>query len=302
MSLKTTPVSPLQRIKHRGDPTNTFKTSMSMILALIVAVYFILPLYWLFISSTKSTTDLFSTSILALPQHLNIGANLHQLSTYQGGIYWRWFLNSLIYSGGTSVLGTLISAMAGYAIAKYSFRFQGPLLSIIVGGLAIPGAALTIPVFLLVKQLGLINSYAGVILPLLASPFGVYFLSVYIRGAIPNELLDSGRVDGASDFRIFWSIAIPIIQPGLITLFLLSFIGIWNNFFLPLVILSNQNLFPVTLGLDLMLSSLNDNSTGQPLYTVLIMGSALSVLPMLVLFPWLRRYITSGISVGGVKG
>jgi multiple sugar transport system permease protein len=295
------PVTDLQRAHHRNSRDGTIKTGLSMILLIVMAMYFLLPLYWLIVSSTKSTTELFTTPILQFPGHLNVWQNLKQLNTYQGGVYWRWFLNSMIYAGVSSILGTLISAAAGYAISRYTFRFQGVILRTIVAGLAIPLAALTIPIFLVLRDLGLINTYAGVILPMMINPFGAYFMSVYIRDAMPGELLDSGRVDGAGEFRIFWRIAVPIIRPGLVTLFLIIFIAVWNNFFLPLVIINNPNLFPITLGLNLLISNLHTAGAGTPMYEMIMLGSVISVLPMIILFPWLRRYITTGISLGSVK-
>ncbi|WP_274648879.1 carbohydrate ABC transporter permease [Paenibacillus humicola] len=286
------------RRRKRADAA---KTAVVMVAMIAAAVYFLFPLYWLFLSSTKSTADLFNTPILLLSPHPSLAANFHWLNIQQSGIYWRWFLNSIVYSGVTGVLGTLISALAGYALAKYTFRLQGAILRIVIGGLAIPSAALTIPVFLLVKHLGLINTYAGVILPMLVSPFGVYFMSVYIRDAMPSELIDSGRVDGAGDLQIFARIALAIMLPGVVTLFLITFIGTWNNFFMPLVLLSSQQLFPVTLGLDLWVATLGNQTQEIPVYPLIMVGSVISVLPMLVLFPFLRKYIISGITLGGIK-
>jgi multiple sugar transport system permease protein len=153
--------------------------------------------------------------------------------------------------------------------------------------LLLPTAALALPTFLILRDMGLIDTRASVILPMIMSPFGAYFMRVYIAGAIPDLLLDSARVDGAGEWRIVWAIAFPIALPGIVTVFLLAFVTSWNNFLLPLLTLSNSRLFPVILGLQ----SFPDT----------IMGSFLSILPVIALFIFLRRFITAGVLSGGLK-
>jgi multiple sugar transport system permease protein len=299
--LRTT--TPLQRKNHTGVSARGHKarTILSMILLIVMALYFLVPIWWLLVSSTKSTNQLYNTNMFALPSHLNLGYNLHWLSTYEGSTFWRWFLNSVIYAGGTGVLCTLISAMAGYTIAKYKFRGKNLLSMAVLGALMVPSAAMTIPVFLMLKDFGMLNSYLSVILPLLFNPFGVYFMMVYIGEAMPDELIDAGRMDGASDYSIFFRVGLRIIRPGLVTLFLIVFVSTWNNFFLPLVMLNKTSLYPVTLGLQIWSTDLSSAGTGEPLYPLIIIGAFISILPMLILFPILRRYIVSGITLGSVK-
>ncbi|GMA62661.1 carbohydrate ABC transporter permease [Alicyclobacillus fastidiosus] len=291
----------LQRKHHAQGLKNSAKTLLTMTLVIVMAAYFLLPLYWLLVSMTKNTTQLFSTPMLAFPRHLNLVPNLDWLSSYQGGIFWRWVLNSVIYAVITCCGATLVSAMAGYVIAMYNFRFKRQMSFAVLGALMVPSAAMVIPVFLMIKSLGLINTYAGVILPMLFNPFGVYFMMVYIQQAMPMELIDSGRIDGANDYGIFFRIGMPLIRPGLVTLLLITFVSTWNNFFLPLVLLNNSNLYPLTLGLDIWTANLNTAGAGQPLYPLILIGAFLSILPMLILFPLLRNYIVSGIAMGSVK-
>ncbi len=267
----------------------------------LLAMYFILPLFWLLVSTSKSTDQLFNTPMFAPSSLSGLVTNLRDLGQKEGGAYWRWYLNSIIYSTVTAGLGTLISALAGYALSKYRFKLQAAVRFMVLVALLLPAATLTIPVFLLIKSLGLMDTYVAVILPLLASPFGVYFMNVYVGETMPNELIDSGRIDGASDYQIFRRIAIPIISPGLVTLFLISFISSWNNFFLPLLVLSSSRLFPATLGLQMWVSKLINPATGIPPYPLIILGSALSVLPMAVFFPFLRKHIAAGIATGSIK-
>jgi multiple sugar transport system permease protein len=293
----------LQRQNHARSLHRRGGTIGAVILVLMVilAAYFMLPLAWLLVSSTKSTSVLFSTPMFVPSPFSGFLSNVRDLTQREGGAYWRWYLNSIGYSTVTAGLATLISALAGYALAKYEFKFRGAAFLMVLVALLLPAATLTIPDFLLIKRLGLMDTYAAVILPMLASPFGVYFMNVYIGQSMPNELIDSGRIDGANDYQIFLRIAMPIISPGLVTLFLITFIFSWNNFFLPLLVLSSTRLFPVTLGLEIWVSKLISPSTGVPPYPLIIVGSLLSVLPMVVLFPFLRRYIASGIATGSVK-
>lgn len=292
----------LQRQKHSSRTASTASKTVSMLLLILFALYFLLPIYWLIVSTTKTTNDLFNTPML-LPSSLKtFAANFSWLTSYDHGIFWIWFLNSILYAGITAALGSLISSFCGYALSKYHFKMSGLVLSLTLGAMMIPQAATVIPIFLMIKSLGLMNSYIGVILPMLASPFGVYFMSIYIKDAMPTELIDSGRIDGANDYTIFTKIALPVLSPGYVTLFLIMFISTWNNFFLPLVLLSQSDRYPLTVGLSIWIANLNTAGTGTPLYPLIMIGSFMSILPMLIAFPFLRKYITSGISMGSVKG
>ena len=239
----------LQRANHRSSlsPRGGL-AGLLMIVCIVVAAYFLFPLVWLVISTTKSTTSLFSTPIFGLPKGIELIQNLREVSTADGGLYWRWYINSVIYSSIIAIGSTIICALAGYALSKYRFKLRGLFLGMIFVGLPVPGATLTIPLFLLLKVTGLMNTSAAVILPLIAGPFGVYFMNVYIGESMPDEFIDSGRIDGANDFQIFGRIALPVILPGAATLFLIAFVYSWNSFFLPLLVLSDSHLFPVTLG------------------------------------------------------
>ena len=294
--------SELQRQKHRAKANSAAKTSLSTLLLVFFALYFLLPIYWLLVSTTKTTNELFSLPMLLFGSLKSFTAGFQWLNSYNNGVFWIWFLNSILYAGVTAALGSLISSLSGYALSKYRFKSSKLVLSLTLGAMMIPQAATVIPIFLMIKSLGLMNSYIGVILPMLASPFGVYFMSVYIKDAMPSELIDSGRIDGASDYAIFMRIALPVLLPGFITLFLIMFISTWNNFFLPLVLLSQTNRYPLTVGLSIWISNLNTAGTGKPLYPLIMIGSFMSILPMLISFPFLRKFITSGISMGSVKG
>jgi multiple sugar transport system permease protein len=278
------------------------KTTVGTAALLVAAVYVVAPIYWLVIASSKNSGQLFSTSTFLPPAHLNWVANLKSLFSYNNGDFKWWFLNSVVYAVFTATLATAVSTLAGYGLAKYRFRLRRVVFGLVVGALLVPATALVVPLFLLEHDVGLTNTYQGVILPLMVYPFGVYFMSIFSADAVPDTLIDSCRIDGAGELSTFWKIARPILMPGMVTLFLLSFIGTWNNYFLPLVLLGSETRFPLTVGLSAWASDLNLAGAGQPLYPEVILGSLVSVLPMLILFPFLQKYVARGLTLGAIAG
>jgi multiple sugar transport system permease protein len=262
------------------------------------ALYFLLPVYWLVVAATKSTGDLFGTFglLFARPHLLE---NLRNVLTYDNAIYLRWTLNSVLYAGAGAAIATLLSAMAGFALAKYEFRGREAVFNAILAGVLIPGTALALPLFLLFSRLGLANTYLAVLLPSIVSPFGVYLCRIYAAAAVPDSLVEAARIDGAGEARIFSALALRIMAPALVTIFLFQFVGIWNNYFLPLVMLSDPKLYPITLGL----TSWQSFADRQPqLYQLTVGGAFLSVIPLMIAILVLQRFWRSGLTEGSVKG
>jgi multiple sugar transport system permease protein len=278
------------------------KTTIGTIVAGLAAIYVLAPIYWLVVASSKSSSQLFSSSTFLPASHLSWVTNFRLLFSVDGGYFKYWLLNSVIYAVATAALATAVSTLCGYALAKYRFRGRKLVLGLVLGSLLVPSTALVVPLFLLEHDAGLINSYQGVILPLLVYPFGVYLMSLFAADAVPDSLVDAARVDGAGELRAFWKVSRPLLMPGMVTLFLLSFIGTWNNYFLPLVLLGTTTRFPLTVGLSAWASDLNLAGAGQPLYPEVILGSLVSVLPMLILFPFLQKYIARGLTFGAIVG
>jgi multiple sugar transport system permease protein len=268
----------------------------STAVALIGALYCAIPLLWVVVAATKNPAQLFSTPTM-LPSS-GLLENLSSLAGFQDGIYWRWTANSALYSLLGGVLVTLISAGAGYALAKYDFWARGLMLRALVAGVLLPQIVLAIPLYLLWSQIGLTNSYPSVMLPQLISPYAIFLCMAFAGSAIPNELIEAARIDQAGEFRIFWSIALPIMRPALVTVFLLQFVGIWNNYVLPTIMLSDRDLFPVTRGLTTMLATPTQTA---PLYSITILGALLSVLPLIILFLGLQRFWRVDLISGAVK-
>ncbi|WP_245629091.1 carbohydrate ABC transporter permease [Alicyclobacillus shizuokensis] len=294
----------LPQANYRAVRAKTVATqSVVTLILFILAFYFMLPIIWILIASTKNAKELSSTGIFSLPSHLHFFENVRLLTTYQHGVYWMWFLNSAIYAVAVAVLTCIVSSMAGYALAKYDFRGRNGIFLLVIASLMIPGTVTAIPLFIVEKAFNLVDTYTGVIFPLIASPFGVYFLRIYIQDVVPNDLLDAARVDGASAARTFWSVVFPVIRPALVTLFLISMVGTWNNFFLPLVLLNNQDLYPLPVGIESLMSLINTPEAAMtvPLYPLIITGSLISIAPMIIGFILFRRQIVTGLTQGSVK-
>jgi multiple sugar transport system permease protein len=278
------------------------KMTVGTALLTLAAVYVLAPLYWLLISSTKNSAQLFATPTFLPPSHLSLSQNLSTLFSFSNGDFKFWIVNSALYATITAGLATAVSTLCGYSLAKYRFRLRRAVFGLVVGSLMVPATVLVVPIFMLESYLHLNNSYEGVILPLALYPFGAYFMSIYSADAVPDTLIDAARIDGASELTIFWRVARPVLVPGMATLFLLSFIGTWNNYFLPLVLLGDPARFPLTVGLTTWASELHLAGVSQPLYPEVILGSLISVLPLLILFPFLQKYVARGLTFGAIAG
>jgi multiple sugar transport system permease protein len=283
----TTPAPPRPR-------TNLVPTA---ILA-IGALYCVLPVLWILIASSKTNNELFSTSPFVPSFHGGFVSNMRALFSYDHGIFGRWALNSVIYAGGGAALSTVVCGCAGYALGKYRFPGSVWLFRLIVAAVLLPQIMLAIPQFLLMAKVGLTNNYAAVILPQLVSPFAIYLCKVYSQASVPDAVLEAARVDGGSEWRIFVSIGARLMAPALVTVFLLQFIGIWNNFLLPFVMLSNDRLFPLTEGLYGLLIITGGQSAQ---YSIVIAGVLVSIVPLALLFLSLQRYWRVDLLSGGVR-
>ena len=263
--------------------------------------YFILPLFWLLISSTKTNAGLFNSFGFWFAKDFGLAQNLKDLFTYQDAAFMGWMKNTAIYAISAAVGSSLISALAGYAFAQYRFAGRSLLFGIVLASVFVPGTVFAIPLYLLISKTGLSGSLLAVILPTLISPFGVYLMRIYAEQAIPEELLDAARIDGAGEFRIFATIAFRLLLPGYVTVLLFAFVGAWNNYFLPLLVLGKSEVYPVTVGLAYWNSLAGQLSTHQILYPLVITGSVIGTLPVMILFLFLQRYWQNGLALGSIK-
>jgi multiple sugar transport system permease protein len=265
-------------------------------LLLLGAAYCLLPVGWVLIASSKSRAELFSQN--AFQPGTGLLDNIRELSAYRDGIFWHWMLNTALYAGAGALMSTAVAAVSGYALAVYRFRGRNLIFNALIGGILVPSVVLAIPQYLLLAKVGLANTYWAVLLPGIVHPYSIYLARVYAAAAIPASLLDAGRIDGAGEVRMLARVSLPMMTPGLVTIFLFQFVAIWNNFLLPYIMLADDTKFPLTVGLYTLLVS----GANQPsLYTLVITGSALSIIPLVALFLTMQRYWRTDLSSGAVK-
>ena len=280
----------------RSHPTRVRHNRVGTIVLLLGALYCLLPVVWVLMASTKSADELFSTLTFAPSTHL--WDNIRSLSAYRGGLYWRWMANTALYAGVGALASTLVSAMAGYGLAKFVFAGKKAVFNVILAGVLVPGVVLAIPQYLLLAKVGLTNTYWSVLLPSMISPYGIYLARIYAAASVPDDVIEAARTDGAREWRVFSSISVPMMMPGLVTVFLFQFVAIWNNFMLPYIMLGNDRLFPITVGLS---GLLNQGASQPAMYTSVITGALLSILPLGALFLTLQRYWQVDLAAGAVK-
>ena len=263
-------------------------------------IYSVLPLTWMLFSVTKTQPELLSSFGLWFSGPFAFFDNVRAVLTHDDGVFLKWFANTLVYvvvgAGGATVLATA----AGYGLAKYRFRGRNAVFAVILGAIAVPGTALAVPTFLLFSQWGLTNTMWAVILPSLVSPFGLYLMWVFSAEAVPTEILEAARVDGSGEWRTFFTISLRLLAPGIVTVALFAIVATWNNYFLPLIMLNDPDLYPLVLGLYQWLADASGIGA-QPVFNLVITGSFLTIVPIVAVFLVLQRYWQSGLNAGSVK-
>jgi multiple sugar transport system permease protein len=308
MSTNTLLTAPTVR-KHRPRPRIRTRRSsharptpsiLLTVLTALVGIYALIPLVWLLINATKTQPDLFSSFGLWFSGDFALWDNLVGVVTYDDGVFGRWFLNTLMYvvlgAGGA----TLLALLGGYGLAKFNFPGKRAVFATVIGAVAVPGTALAVPTFLMFANMGLTNTPWSVIIPSLISPFGLYLMWTFAADAVPDEIMEAARIDGASEARTFFQVALPMLAPGIVTVLLFTVVATWNNYFLPLIMLRNPDWYPLTLGLN----AWNQQATtagGEAIFNLVIAGSLLTILPLIAVFLLLQRYWQSGLAAGSVK-
>jgi multiple sugar transport system permease protein len=282
----------------RGPRENPMSIASAMLFMVTFTVYFLIPIWWLLVASSKTTADMLSSNGLWFSSPFRLFDNIRGVLTYADWLFVRWLVNSLLYAGVGALFATLFATMAGYALAKYVFPGREVYFNTVLGGVLVPATALALPLFLLFSKVHAVDTFWSVFLPSIVSPFGVYLARIYAAASVPDELLEASRLDGAGEFRTFFGLGTRLMAPALVTIFLFQFVAIWNNFFLPLVMLQNERLYPITLGLY----TWNSTVTRSPeLRVFVIAGALLSIVPLLLAFLSLQRFWRSGLAAGGVK-
>ena len=280
-----------------GPRESILSRTGAMLVMAVFTLYFLTPIWWLLVASTKSRGDLTSTSGLWFSD-IQLGENLAGVWAYQGGILPQWLLNSLVYAGGGAFVATLLAGMCGYALAKYRFPGREVLFNVVLGGVLVPATALALPLFLIFSTFDATNTFWSVFLPSIVSPFGVYLSRIFAAASVPDELLEAARLDGAGEVRTYFTVSVRLMFPALVTIFLFQFVAIWNNFFLPLIMLRDSELFPVTLGLYNWNSVVNQL---PELRLYVLVGALVSIVPLILVFLLLQRFWRSGLGTGSIK-
>jgi multiple sugar transport system permease protein len=286
--------------RARG-PRRAGARPLTTLVLLAFLVYFLLPLFWVVVSATKSNQDLLSSFGLWFAHDFNLIDNLRDVFSHGDGVYLRWLANTAYYSVLSAVGAALVATIGGYTFAKYRFRGRNALFALILGSIMVPSTALVIPTYLLLSKVHLTDTPLAVILPSLLSPFGLYLMRVYAEQSLPDELLDAARVDGAGELRIFRRVAFRILVPGFVTVLLFQFVATWNNYFLPLVVLSDPVHYPVTVGLASWNAQATAGGGASVLFSIVVTGALVATVPIVVAFLFLQRYWQGGLTFGSLR-
>ncbi|SDT26883.1 carbohydrate ABC transporter permease [Microlunatus soli] len=268
---------------------------------IIVVIYCATPLLWLLVSATKSNDGLFNSFGFWFADDVQPGRNLHDLFAYKDGIFIRWMLNTLLYSAVSAGLAAIFATIAGYTFSLFTFKGKNLCYVLILGSIMVPTTALAIPTYALFTQVGIVDTPTAVILPSLLSPFGFFLIKVYADSSISRSVVESARIDGASELRIFVSIAFRILMPAFVTVLLFAIVTAWNNYFVPLVMLNTEKLYTVVVGLAQINATANAGGGAQPLFNLVTIGSLVAIVPPIIAFILLQRYWESGLSSGSVN-
>jgi arabinosaccharide transport system permease protein len=267
-----------------------------LILFLLVPAFIaIFPLAALTLASLKPSTELMRFGLNVYPQFELWSLNNYLYLFTDGNIYFQWFKNSVIITTFSTILALIFSSMVGYSLAMYTFRGQNIVLFLVLLVMMIPFEILMLPLFKVMIWLGAVNTYTGVILPMIVHPLAVFFFRQFALG-LAKDLMDAARIDGCSEYGIFFKIMVPLMTPAYGAMGILLALFSWNNFLWPLVVLRTSDMFTLPIGLAGLLSPYGNN------YDVLISGSVLTVLPIIIVFLFAQKYFISGLAAGAVKG
>lgn len=272
--------------------TSTVRQVVLYAILTVIAIFMLLPFVWVISGSFKTQAEFLSDPGAWLPQSLQID-NYIQLFAQRG--FGTYMLNSIVVSV-VAVLGNILfSAMAGYALAKLRFRGRNAVFPLVIVAMIIPYVALFVPQFVIIVQLGLVDTLTAIILPVLIAPLSVFIMRQFAY-SVPFELMEAARIDGASEPRIFFGIFLPLSGPALATVGILSFLASWNNFLWPLVVAQSQSSYTAPVGLSVASQSSNSISFG-----LLLAGALVVLLPILILFLFLQKYFIQGVATAGLK-
>ncbi|WP_332630764.1 carbohydrate ABC transporter permease [Halalkalibacter flavus] len=279
-------------MKQKNNPLLTWLLTIGFAVVAFIALF---PLLNLTLASFRPSTDLMRNGISLIFDPSTLTLDNFIFIFTEAEIYWRWFGNSVWISLVIVVLSLLFSSMVGYALAVYDFKGRNFFFLLVLIILMIPFEILMLPLFQLMIKLNLVNTYTAVILPAIVAPVAVFFFRQYALG-LPKELMDAARIDGCTEYGIFFRIMLPLMGPSLAAMAILQGLNSWNNFLWPLVVLRSNDMFTLPIGLATLLTPYGNN------YDILLAGSVMTIVPIVILFIFFQRYFVAGLTVGGVKG
>ncbi|MRX71528.1 ABC transporter permease subunit [Bacillus lacus] len=261
----------------------------------VIAFIALFPLLSLVFSSFLPSSELMRKGITFSVNWSELSIRNYTYIFTQAPSYWAWYGNSLIISGLTIVLSLFFSSMIGYALAVYKFKGRNFIFLLVLVIIMIPFEVLMLPLYQLMINLRLINTYTGIMLPLIIAPTTVFFFRQYAMG-LPTELMDSARIDGCTEYGIYFKIMAPLMLPSFSAMAILQGLNSWNNFLWPLLVVRSNDLFTLPIGLATLLTPYGNN------YDILIAGAVMTVVPIIILFVFFQRYFVAGLTSGSVKG
>ncbi|MFE1025059.1 carbohydrate ABC transporter permease [Streptomyces sp. NPDC058818] len=297
---KPTAAPRLRAPRRPHSPGRPRRSILLTVLTGVMLLYSLVPLLWLVLSATKTQQSLARSFGLWFDGDFALWDNIAETFTYQDGVFGRWLLNTLLYVVVGAGGATLLAVLGGYALAKFDFPGKRAVFAVVIGAVAVPTTALAVPTFLMFSKLGLTDTPWAIILPSLISPFGLYLMWVFAAEAVPTELMEAARIDGASELRAFFQVALPLLAPGTVTVLLFTTVATWNNYFLPLIMLKDPDWYPLTLGLDAW-NKQAATAGGEAVFNLVVTGSLLTIAPLIAAFLLLQKYWQSGLAAGSVK-
>lgn len=261
------------------------------VIMLFISFITLLPFIWMLGASFMKTGQTSSFPPRFIPDRFTLEQYIFLFKRMNLS---RYFLNSLILAVSVTVVSTLANSLAGFAFAKFNFKGKRSIFTFLLSSMIIPGQITMLPVFLMLNKLGLLNTYFGIIIPGMASIFGIFLIRQYLQG-VPDSLLEAARIDGAKEFTIYWRIILPLAKPVLVTLAIFTFMGTWNDFLWPLIVMTRQDMYTLPVALANLLGE------HAPDPELMMAGSVITILPVLIVFMFLQKYYIQGIMLGGVK-
>lgn len=261
------------------------------LIAFLIGLLTMIPFVWMISASLMKTGESAKFPPKLIPSEIDFS---HYTFLFQNLEMTRHFLNSLLVAIFVTLISLLFNSMAAYAFAKFRFGVKDKLFKFLLSLMVVPGQVTMLPLFLLLKQLSLINTYLGIIIPGMASVFGIFLLRQFMM-SIPDSLIDAARIDGASDFKIFFKIILPLSKSVLITLGIFTFIGTWNDFLWPLIVMTDSSMYTLPVALANLMGEHTQDTE------LMMAGSVITILPIVILFALVQKYYISGIMIGSVK-